>query len=169
MDKSKDISVSVAYGIALPLLCMWFISIGGTIGLITTLIFSSIMFLVLIGLTKSLFIPESIGMQLAVVHKNGKMDLDVQKWDEYIEAYDDRMKSILFWVSIVLQLTILATLIHYTPIYISGSYAAMLLIAEMVKWRTYAAIKENKSMWCTAAYVSAIQRSFGNKEEDKSC
>ncbi|KKM79890.1 hypothetical protein LCGC14_1345330 [marine sediment metagenome] len=141
--------------ILIMIVCM---QIGGLISAIALGIWFAILMLALIDLIRTTINPKFKSMGIGIiVDENGKRQLNPTAWDECIIAYENRWKSLVFWLSLLIQMTWLAALLHYGHLYVAIIFVISLAITEVTSYRVYKCIKKNKLGWGAAGFIIGIQ------------
>ena len=168
MDKTAKSNIIVLSStIALLITCaICILLIGGTIAVIAVVLYCIMIAIGLLGILANIFNPETSGMQVGLVKEpDSKLTIDINRYDEFIRLYENRIFSIWFWLSIPVALS--WPIVFLTGGFAKTAYASAIFFAlgEIAKYQIYRTIKKNKDSWGTAAYINEINNFFNGKKK----
>lgn len=134
------------------------LQIGGLAAIIALSMWLLLVMIVLIGVVRILINPKNKSMDIGIARdENGKGHPNAAAWDEYIIDYDNRGKNPSLWISLLIQMALLATFINYGHLYAAVIFVVSMVLCEAARYRMYRCIKKNKLGWAAASFVVEVR------------
>ena len=120
-----------------------------------------------IGLFSQIFYPKRAGMHIGFyTDKSDQRKMSMEKYEEFISAYETRFSPIVFWVSCLILLAWIAVFLVARIEILAYAIIALTLLSEIGKYRVYKAIKDNKTAWGAAMYINEISNFCKEKAKE---
>lgn len=152
--------------ILIAALCI--LKIGGLAATIAIIIYCILLGLTVFGILEQIFKPKAVGIRLGMVPdpKTGRMSLSMDRYDQFIEAYEHRFSVIWFWLDIPITIGWVIIFLLAGHSLIAYIVIAVYMGLEIGRYEVYKAIKKNKDGWGAAMYISEVRDFVKKKEEN---
>ena len=118
-----------------------------------------------IGILSQIFNPKGTGIQIGLyVDQNGKRQMSMERYDWFINIYEKRYSSPIFWLSCIVALSWLVVFLAAGIEILAYIAVGLTFVAEIGRYKVYKAIKANKTGWGAAMYINEIQNFFEEKK-----
>lgn len=119
-----------------------------------------------IGLLSHIFDAKGAAMAIGIyTDQTGQRKASVERYKEFIEIYEKKSSSLIYWLSYAIALTWLAVFLAAGINILAYMIIGLAFVSEISQYRVYKAIKNNITTWGAAMYINEVRNFFGKKEE----
>lgn len=149
--------------ILIAALCI--LKIGGLAATIAIIIYCILLGLTIFGILEQIFNPKAVGIKIGMVPdlKTGRMSLNMNVYDQFIETYEHRFSSIWFWLDIPITVGWVIIFLLAGHSLITYIVIAAYMGLEIGRYEVYKAVKKNKAVWGAAMYTNEISNFIKEK------